>query len=79
LTISAEGATNVCRRAGARAWSKFAIVSEVVRLLDAAKEEFVVGGGKAVKVCEVDVMEEDVLPVVAILTRPPINLSSSTF
>jgi hypothetical protein len=63
---------NVCRCAGARAWSRFAIVFDVVRVLDWAKDDFLAGGGNAVRVCEVDVIEEDVLPVVAILVGLPI-------
>jgi hypothetical protein len=45
-----------------------------VEVLDTEKEGVLAGGGKAVRVCEVDVMEDVVLPVLAIIAGPAIYL-----
>jgi len=59
------GAIKACLFAGVRAASRSAIGEDLGRLRDAEELDFFDGGGKAVIVCEVDVMEDDVLLLLA--------------
>ena len=60
---------NACRLAGARREIKSAIGDELPVVLERDRVEGLLAGGKTVKVCEVEVMEELVLPVAAIVSR----------
>jgi hypothetical protein len=60
------GAMNTCLLAGARASSRFGI-GEGVKLVLAGRRDGLAVGGKAVIVCDVEVIEDVVLPVLAIV------------
>jgi len=65
---------NLCLLTGAKASNKVAIGLAFEESLVEETEDLVAGGGKAVKVCEVDVMEDVVLPVFAMIFAVAVSL-----